>query len=196
MTIYSSYLKRLFDIGFSFVVICILTPFFLIISLIIAIDSKGPVFFMQKRLGKNMMIFEILKFRTMTDKVRIKETQVLKDNREITSVGRWLRRFKIDELPQIFNVLLGQMSVVGPRPALAETLAKHKLNDQTRFRVKPGLTSIAGVNGSIYLSWKEKWWYDKYYAENLSFALDIKIIFKTILVVILGEEKFIKKPKI
>ena len=132
----------------------------------------------------------------MTHEKRKEETQVYKNDPAITKVGYYLRRFKIDELPQIISVVKGDMSVVGPRPCLPSVLNKFNLKEDYRFKVKPGLTSIAGVNGSIFLSWEEKWWYDKYYTENLSFLLDVKIILKTILVVIAGEEKFINRPKI
>ncbi len=96
-------------------------------------------------------------------------------------------------MPQILNVLNGDMSIIGPRPCLPNITEKYGLDDY-RFQVQPGLSSIAGVNGSIFLTWEEKWWYDKYYVEHLSFGLDLKIFFKTFLVIILGEEKFLRKP--
>src|SRR5690606_22776707 len=109
---------------------------------------------------------------------RVKENQVFKNNPNITRVGYYLRRFKIDELPQIINVIKGDMSVVGPRPCLSTIQDKFDENTHYRFQLKPGLTSIAGVSGSIYLSWPEKWLYDKNYVENISFLLDLKIILK------------------
>ena len=131
----------------------------------------------------------------MLHKERELSGQVYKDHPEITRIGYYLRRYKIDEFPQLFNLLKGEMSIVGPRPCLPAIIENNDLENSIRFNVKPGLTSIAGVNGSIYLTWKEKWWYDEYYVENLSFLLDIKIIFRTIAVVIFGEEKFLNKPK-
>lgn len=190
---YKLYIKRLVDILFSSVVILILLLPFVIISIIIKIDSKGPVLFRQKRLGLNREAFEIYKFRSMTNKER-EVNQTYKSDPEITKVGYYLRRFKIDEMPQIINVLLGDMSIIGPRPCLPGITEKYGLDDY-RFKVKPGLSSIAGVNGSIYLSWEEKWWYDKYYVEHCSFLLDLQIFFKTFLVIIFGEEKFLNKPK-
>ncbi len=189
---YKRFFKRFIDVLFTLVVLAVLIIPFLIIALIIKLESAGPVFFRQERLGKDKKIFNVYKFRTMTNKKRVVE-QTYKDNVEITKVGYYLRRFKIDEMPQILNVLNGDMSIIGPRPCLPNITEKYGLDDY-RFQVQPGLSSIAGVNGSIFLTWEEKWWYDKYYVEHLSFGLDLKIFFKTFLVIILGEEKFLRKP--
>jgi undecaprenyl phosphate N,N'-diacetylbacillosamine 1-phosphate transferase len=191
---YRNYLKPLIDFIFALIVSILLLIPFLIVAILIKIDSKGPIFFYQPRLGKNKKVFNIIKFRTMTDGERIIQGQVFKDNAEITRVGYYLRRFKIDEMTQIFNMLQGDMSIVGPRPCLPSILEKYNLNDQYRFEVKPGLSSLAGVNGSIFLTWDEKWQYDEYYVTHLSFLLDLKIILKTFLVIVRGEEKFLKKP--
>lgn len=189
---YKLFFKRFLDVLFTLVVLTVLIIPFLIIALIIKLESAGPVFFRQERLGKDKEIFNVYKFRTMTNKKRVVE-QTYKDNAEITRIGYYLRRFKIDEMPQILNVLNGDMSIIGPRPCLPNITEKYGLDDY-RFQVQPGLSSIAGVNGSIFLTWEEKWWYDKYYVEHLSFGLDLKIFFKTFLVIILGEEKFLRKP--
>ncbi|MGV8995276.1 MAG: sugar transferase [Flavobacterium sp.] len=189
---YKIFFKRFLDVLFTLVVLTVLIIPFLIIALIIKLESAGPVFFRQERLGKDKEIFNVYKFRTMTNKKRVVE-QTYKDNAEITRIGYYLRRFKIDEMPQILNVLNGDMSIIGPRPCLPNITEKYGLDDY-RFQVQPGLSSIAGVNGSIFLTWEEKWWYDKYYVEHLSFGLDLKIFFKTFLVIILGEEKFLRKP--
>lgn len=193
---YSKFFKQIIDFIFALVVSLLLLVPFLVIFLLIKLDSKGPVFFLQTRLGKDKKEFKIVKFRTMVNKKRALDGQVYKDNTEITRVGKYLRRFKIDEMPQIFNVLLGDMSIVGPRPCLPGVMDKFNLNDSYRFMVKPGLSSMAGVNGSIFLTWEEKWWYDKYYVEHLNFLLDVSIVIKTFLVIIFGEEKYLKKPKI
>jgi lipopolysaccharide/colanic/teichoic acid biosynthesis glycosyltransferase len=167
---------------------------FIIVSILIKIDSKGSIFFMQERLGKNKIPFNVYKLRTMSHKKR-KIEQVYKNDAEITGVGYYLRRFKIDEMPQVINIFLGDMAIIGPRPCLPNVLEKYNLDDY-RFKVRPGLSSIAGVNGSIYLSWEEKWWYDKYYVKNLNFLLDLKIFLKTFLIIFQGEDKFINKPKL
>ena len=191
---YELYFKRLFDWLFSLFMILILFIPFIIVSILIKIDSKGSIFFMQERLGKNKIPFNVYKLRTMSNKKR-KIEQVYKNDAEITGVGYYLRRFKIDEMPQVINIFLGDMAIIGPRPCLPNVLEKYNLDDY-RFKVRPGLSSIAGVNGSIYLSWEEKWWYDKYYVKNLNFLLDLKIFLKTFLIIFQGEDKFINKPKL
>jgi lipopolysaccharide/colanic/teichoic acid biosynthesis glycosyltransferase len=191
---YELFFKRLFDWLFSLFMILILFIPFIIVSILIKIDSKGSIFFMQERLGKNKIPFSVYKLRTMSHKKR-KIEQVYKNDAEITRVGYYLRRFKIDEMPQIINIFLGDMAIIGPRPCLPNVLEKYNLDDY-RFKVRPGLSSIAGVNGSIYLSWEEKWWYDKYYVKNLNFLLDLKIFLKTFLIIFQGEDKFINKPKL
>lgn len=186
-------LNRIFDFFFASIVITILLLPMLLIAIIIKLDSSGPIFFVQERMGKNKKPFRLIKFRSMTNKPHVTQGEVFLDNPEITKLGKFMRRTKIDELPQFINVVSGSMSVVGPRPCLKSTYEKYK-NDDTdyRFMVKPGVTSNAGVSGSIFLSWDEKWRFDREYAENKSFTLDLKIISKTIFVVILGEEKFKK----
>lgn len=185
--------KRVFDIIFSFLVLIFLAFPLVVVAILIKLDSKGPVFFVQDRMGQGKKKFKLIKFRTMTDKERSPSGEVFLDHPEITKVGKFLRRFKIDELPQFFNVLKGDMSVVGPRPCLESTYHKFKdENTDYRFLVKPGVTSNAGVKGSIFLSWPEKWSLDREYAENASFLYDLKTILKTILVVIFGEQKFKK----
>lgn len=185
-------LNRLFDLLFSLIVISIFFLPFILIGIAIKLDSKGPALFLQKRMGKNKIPFTLIKFRTMTNKERTPSGEVFLDNPEITKVGRILRRYKIDELPQFINVFLGDMSLVGPRPCLPSTYEKFKNEDTDfRFRVKPGVTSNAGVSGSIFLSWDQKWAYDKEYALSKTLFQDVKIIFKTILVVLFGEDKFV-----
>lgn len=190
---YRKYFKNVIDWSVAFIGLVIISPLLVISAILIKTTSQGPVFFRQERLGKDKKVFKIYKFRTMTNKKRVVE-QTFKDDAEITKVGYYLRRFKIDEMPQILNILTGDMSLIGPRPCLPDVTEKYGL-DEYRFQVKPGLSSIAGVSGSIYLTWEEKWWYDKYYVENLSFLLDLKVFFKTFLVIIAGEEKFLEKPK-
>ena len=190
---YRKYFKNVIDWSVAFIGLVIISPLLIVSAILVKTTSQGPVFFRQERLGKDKKVFKIYKFRTMTNKKRVVE-QTFKDDAEITKVGYYLRRFKIDEMPQILNILTGDMSLIGPRPCLPDVTEKYGL-DEYRFKVKPGLSSIAGVSGSIYLTWEEKWWYDKYYVENLSFLLDLKVFFKTFLVIIAGEEKFLEKPK-
>jgi lipopolysaccharide/colanic/teichoic acid biosynthesis glycosyltransferase len=173
-----------------------LFPLFLIIAVLIKTTSKGPIFFFQERLGKNAKTFKVFKFRTMTHKKRAVNREILKGDPEVTRIGHYLRRFKIDELPQLLNVLTGDMSLVGPRPCMPIQLNDLNEDGKYRIRVKPGLTGLAQVNGNIYLTWEERWKYDRKYVENLSFQEDIKIILKTITIVLLGEEKFLKKTNV
>jgi len=114
---------------------------------------------------------------------------------EITTIGKYLRRYKIDELPQLVNVLVGEMSLVGPRPPLPSLLDDMKDSDKKRFDVLPGLTGLAQTNGNIHISWQQRFKYDLEYAQNMSFILDTKILFKTILIVIFGEEKFVNRSR-
>lgn len=185
--------KRFFDIVFSVACLLLLSPFLIISALLVATTSKGPIFFKQGRLGKNGKIFELYKFRTMTHKDRNNTDEVFLDNQEVTEIGKILRRLKIDELPQLFNILKGDMSFVGPRPCLPELRKQFDENGEKRLKVRPGLSGLAQINGNIYLEWPERWKYDAEYVDNCSFWLDIKIIFKTFLIVFLGEEKFVKK---
>jgi lipopolysaccharide/colanic/teichoic acid biosynthesis glycosyltransferase len=176
-------------------VLAVFGPILLLCMLLVKLDSRGPVFYNQERLGKGGRLFKVFKLRTMTDKVRTSHTEVLKGNSELTRVGSVLRRSKLDELPQILNVLRGEMSLVGPRPALPSQIAEFNEDGRRRLEVRPGLTGLAQVNGNIYLSWPERWIYDRRYVEKLSFALDFSILLKTISIVLLGEERFLRKPE-
>lgn len=192
--IYKSYFKRFFDIIISFIVLVVIFPILLIVSLLIKITSKGPVFYLQSRVGRYGKDFNIYKFRTMTDENRdpMKQQTFLYDP-EITSIGRFLRRFKIDELPQIINVFVGDMSLVGPRPALRGTYEIYGDIANQRLLVRPGMTGLSQINGNIYLTWEERFMLDAKYIENISFVNDLFIIFKTVGVVFLGEKKYLKK---
>ncbi len=191
---YKLFFKPFIDLVLALFAIAILLPVFLISAILIKITSSGPVFFIQDRVGKKGRIFDLYKFRTMFNKKRSVNQEIFKDNIEVTKVGYFLRRLKIDELPQIFNILKGDMSIVGPRPCLPSQIPDLDENGTVRLLVKPGLTGLAQVNGNIYLSWRERWEYDRKYVENISFLMDVKIILKTVGIVIVGEEKFLKKP--
>ena len=193
---YKNFIKRFLDFFISLLIILFLVPLFIILYILVKLDSKGDFFFFQERLGKNGQIFKVFKIRTMTDKVRVADREILKGDSEVTRMGNVLRRLKIDELPQIINIFKGDMSFVGPRPCLPNQITEFNEDGKTRILVTPGLTGLAQTNGNIYLTWEERWKYDRYYVENLSFFLDIAIVFKTVLIVLLGEQKFLKKPNV
>lgn len=190
---YKQVMKPFLDKLIAIALLLLLSPIFVIVSILIKLTSSGPVFFLQKRLGKNGIVFSVYKFRTMTDKPREVNREIVKGDMEVTSVGQVLRRLKIDELPQLINVLKGEMSFIGPRPMVAE----HKQNlteiGKVRLQVRPGLSGLAQINGNIYLSWDERWMYDSEYVKSVSFQKDLYIFLKTILIIILGEKKFLKK---
>lgn len=198
-SLYAKYIKRLLDFLLSLFTLIILLPFFIIIVILIKFDSKGPVFFTQDRPGKNMELFKVYKFRTMVkDAIQHQQVgvEVRGDDSRITNLGRILRRFKIDELAQLLNILKGDMSFVGPRPTLPDYIEKYEDWELRRFDVKPGLTGLAQINGNIFLDFKEKSAYDIKYIEKISFLNDLIIIFKTIAIVIFGEDKFIRRTNV
>jgi undecaprenyl phosphate N,N'-diacetylbacillosamine 1-phosphate transferase len=181
-------MKRLFDFIISSAVLVLLSPLLFFSVVMIKVTSKGPIFFMQERLGKNGRLFQVYKFRTMTAKVRRFDVQVDSSNSEVTLFGKLARRLKIDELPQLLNVLKGDMSLVGPRPCLPSLQNEFNEDGSARLLVRPGLTGLAQVSGNIYLSWEERWKLDRKYVENQSLFLDLKIILRTVAVVVLGEK--------
>ena len=187
-------IKRFLDFFISFVILLFLFPFFIIVAVLIKIDSNGPIFYSQSRVGKNGDIFHVYKFRTMIDEVRDpNKKQTYLNDPNITRIGRFLRRFKIDELPQIWNVFIGDMSLVGPRPALPSLYEEFGEIAKKRCRVRPGMTGLAQVNGNIYLPWEKRLLLDGEYVDNISIVLDLKILIKTIAIVLFGEEKYIRK---
>lgn len=178
------FFKRLLDILLSFIALIILLPFFLIFAIIIKIESKGPVFFKQKRIGKNKRQFTILKFRTMrSDTPKDMPTHMLKNAESyITKFGNFMRKTSIDELPQIINILKGDMSIIGPRPALWNQDDLIAQRDEFNANsIRPGLTGWAQVNGRDELPIQQKAALDGEYIEKISFLFDIKIFFKTII---------------
>lgn len=196
-TIYSRYFKRLLDFILSLVAILVLSPFLIMVAIFIKLGSKGPIFFMQKRPGKDQKIFKVYKFRTMVkDAVKGQKigVEVSDSDARITQFGKKLRRYKIDELPQLINILKGDMSIVGPRPTLPEYIEQYENWELKRFDARPGLSGLAQINGNIYLERREKSRFDIDYIEKISFISDMKIILKTIAIIILGEDRFINKP--
>jgi undecaprenyl phosphate N,N'-diacetylbacillosamine 1-phosphate transferase len=191
---YRSFGKRLFDLAIILPIFLAISPVLLIAAALVKLDSRGPVFFLQERLGRYGEIFLTYKFRTMTHRQRDATSEILPGHSEVTRTGHWLRRFKIDELPQLLNIVNGDMSLVGPRPALPEHISEYNEAGLKRLLERPGLTGLSQVSGNIYLSWPDRWFYDAQYVARLSFLKDVAIIIKTVAVVLLGEERFLKKP--
>ncbi|MCS6822821.1 MAG: sugar transferase [Cytophagaceae bacterium] len=186
-TFYKLFLKRCLDIVGSFMLLLILSPLLVGVSMILLFLNRGKVFFLQPRPGKNEKIFTIIKFRTMTDDVD-EYGNLLPDEKRITKLGSFLRKTSIDELPQLINVLKGDMSLVGPRPLLVEYLPLYNEKQKMRHLVKPGLTGYAQINGRNNTTWPERFENDLYYVYNISLFLDLKIIFKTMLMLFFHNE--------
>lgn len=180
---YVRLIKVLIDFCVSLVLCILLLPFMLIFIVLLFIANRGKVFFFQKRVGKDERIFRVIKFKTMNDR-RDKNGQLLHDTDRITSVGRFMRKYSIDELPQLFNVIKGDMSLVGPRPLLIQYLPFYSDIQKKRHYVKPGITGWAQLNGRNAITWTKKFELDISYVEHVSFTLDCKILFMTFLKVI------------
>jgi len=194
---YRNFFKPLIDFLVAFMILLVVLIPLLIISILILVESNGPLFFKQERVGKDLKFFKVFKFRTMTnEKTTVGSTPIIGKAEGVTRVGYYLRRFKIDELPQLLNVLLGDMSLIGPRPSVPEQLKQMSEEEKHRYSVRPGLTGLAQINGNIHLSWKERFVYDLQYVNHVTFWNDLKIIFRTVFIVILGEKKFLNKPVI
>lgn len=183
-------MKRAFDFTCSFIAVIILLPLFALLSLIILIDDGKPVLFRQQRVGRNNEVFSIYKFRTMKNNTGNVATAQLKNSDEfITRSGRFFRKTSLDELPQLFNILKGDMSFVGPRPLIPEEEEIRQLrNEKGVYAVRPGMTGLAQINGRDNLDMVQKTEYDLQYIENMSFFNDIKILFKTVFVVLSGKD--------
>lgn len=193
-SIYRSFGKRLFDLAVCVPIILVVSPVLLLAAALVKLESRGPAFFVQERLGRYGKTFLTYKFRTMTHRAREATAEILPGHSEVTRSGHWLRRFKIDEFPQLLNILNGDMSLVGPRPALPDHIKEYNEDGTKRLLERPGMTGLAQVSGNIYLSWPHRWFYDAQYVEGLSPLKDATIIVKTVAVVLLGEERFLKKP--
>lgn len=190
------FIKRLFDITVSLIVIVPFFPIWLVVALVIRLTSEGPVFFLQDRPGKDKKIFKVYKFRTMRpgSEKMVKGVEVMKDDDRVTAVGRFLRRSKLDEIPQCLNVLKGEMSLIGPRPERVDSLADYDEEISKRLNMLPGMTGLAQVSGNIYLTLQNRYKLDVYYVEHFSLWLDIRILLRTVGVVLLGEEHYMGKP--
>ena len=180
---YDKYVKRLIDIILSLLAIVILSPVLIVVAILVRVKLGSPILFKQARPGKNGKIFYLYKFRTMTDE-KNENGNLLPDDIRLTKFGKTLRSTSLDELPEFFNILKGDMSFIGPRPLLVKYLPLYSEQQMHRHDVRPGLTGLAQVNGRNALSWQEKFNYDLEYVNNISFGLDIKIFIKTFLVVL------------
>lgn len=176
---YRNYIKRIIDLVVSTSVLVILSPLLLIISLLVWIKLGTPIFFKQYRAGKNEVPFHIYKFTTMTNK-KDKDGQLLPDEQRLTPFGQCLRTMSLDELPGLFNVIKGEMSLIGPRPLPVVYLSRYNEEQKRRHEVRPGITGYAQINGRNAISWDLKFKYDTWYVDNISFWVDIKIIWLTI----------------
>lgn len=187
MSIYKSCLKRIIDFTLVLCVLLIIWPIMLIITVWLHFANKGAgAFFYQDRPGKNGKIFKVIKFKTMTDE-RDANGKLLPDADRLTKVGRFVRSTSIDELPQLLNVLKGDMALIGPRPLLPRYLALYTREQARRHEVRPGITGWAQVNGRNAISWTKKFEYDVWYVDHCSFMLDLKIVFMTIKKILIRE---------
>lgn len=185
-TMYAKYFKRILDFILSLIAIIVLSPVFLIIAILVKIKLGSPIIFKQERPGKDEKIFTLYKFRTMTDE-KDENGNLLPDEKRLTKFGKTLRSTSLDELPELFNILKGDMAIVGPRPLLKEYLPLYNEEQKHRHDVKPGLTGFAQISGRNSLSWEEKFNDDIIYIKKITFINDIKILFKTVLKVLKRE---------
>ena len=183
---YKKRIKRCLDIVLSLCGIIVLSPVLLVLFILVRVKLGSPVLFKQERPGKGEKIFTICKFRTMTG-VSDEKGELLPDEVRLTKFGRLLRATSLDELPELFNILKGDMSVIGPRPLLVRYLPRYNSFQRRRHEVRPGLTGLAQVNGRNALTWEEKFEYDVRYVDNLTFAMDVRIFFATVRAVLKHE---------
>ena len=176
---YKIFFKPLLDFVLSFLGLIISSPIFLIVFIALLLANKGKVFFLQKRPGKNEEIFKIIKFRTMNDK-KDAHGNLLPDEERLTTIGKLVRKTSLDEIPQLINVLLGNMSLIGPRPLLPEYLPLYNDFQKKRHLIKPGITGWAQINGRNAVEWGKKFQFDVWYVENMRFLLDLQIMFLTL----------------
>jgi undecaprenyl phosphate N,N'-diacetylbacillosamine 1-phosphate transferase len=176
---YRSLIKPFFDRLSALMVLVVLSPVLVVVVMLLFIANKGKVWFVQARPGKDEMIFKVIKFRTMNDE-RNMQGELLPDNQRLTRIGKFIRKTSLDELPQLINVVKGDMSVVGPRPLLIEYLPLYSSEQKRRHDVKPGITGWAQVNGRNTVAWPQRFAYDVYYVDHQSFWFDVKILLLTV----------------
>jgi lipopolysaccharide/colanic/teichoic acid biosynthesis glycosyltransferase len=177
---YIQFIKRLVDFFGALSAIILFSPLIVLLSFVLTFSNRGKPFFFQKRPGRHGKIFTIIKFKTMNNK-KDKDGNLLPDLERITRIGRFIRNTSLDELLQLFNVLIGDMSIVGPRPLLTEYLPLYNQEQARRHEVKPGITGWAQVNGRNAITWEQKFEYDIWYVDHVSFLTDLKIIWKTVI---------------
>jgi undecaprenyl phosphate N,N'-diacetylbacillosamine 1-phosphate transferase len=183
---YKNFFKIIFDFLACFIGLVILSPVFIIVTIGLFFANQGKPFFFQLRPGKDGVIFKIIKFKTMNDK-KDENGNLLSDGERLTPIGSFVRKTSLDEIPQLFNVLMGDMSLIGPRPLLVHYLELYSDFQKRRHAVRPGITGWAQVNGRNAISWDKKFELDVWYVDNISFLLDVKILFKTVLKVVKSE---------
>lgn len=188
--------KRAFDVAASLLLLAPCLPLFLVVAALVGLTSPGPVFFLQDRPGLHGRVFRIYKFRTMRpgSERMVKGQEVARDDGRVTPVGRFLRRSKMDELPQLLNVLKGDMSLVGPRPERLASLEDYDAETARRLDVLPGMTGLAQVSGNICLPLSERYRLDVYYVDHFSLRLDARILLRTVGVVLRGEDRYAGRP--
>ncbi|MDD6259617.1 MAG: sugar transferase [Eubacteriales bacterium] len=177
-TVYSKYIKRVLDFIISLLALTVLSPLLLVLTLVGAVKMRGNPFFVQERPGRNGRVFRLIKLRSMTNEK--KNGELLPDEERLTGYGRFLRRTSLDELPELLNILVGHMSIVGPRPLLVKYLPLYNEHQARRHEVRPGLTGWAQVNGRNSITWEQKFDYDVWYVDHVSFALDVRIVMMTV----------------
>jgi len=186
MQLYRNLLKRTLDFVVSLIAFGLLLPLFIIVTGLLFIANQGSPFFVQPRPGKYGRIFKLVKFKTMNDK-KDEAGNLLADAERLTAIGKFIRKTSLDEIPQLINVIKGEMSLIGPRPLLVEYLPLYSEGQKRRHEVRPGITGWAQVNGRNTIGWKEKFELDVWYVDNVSFQLDCKIVFFTIMKVVKSE---------
>lgn len=183
---YKSFFKRVLDFLAGVVGFLLISPIFIIVAVGLFFANDGKPFFFQIRPGKGEKLFKIIKFKTMNDK-KDENGNLLSDSERLTAIGSFVRKTSLDEIPQLLNVIKGDMSLIGPRPLLVQYLPLYNEVQQHRHDVRPGITGWAQVNGRNAISWKQKFEFDVWYVNNISFALDVKILFKTVKKVFISE---------
>lgn len=178
MQLYRKYLKRGFDLIVSLAAFCALLPLFVVVTLLLFIANQGSPFFVQPRPGKKQRIFKLVKFKTMNDR-KDAAGNLLPDADRLTGIGAFIRKTSLDEIPQLINVIKGEMSLIGPRPLLVEYLPLYNKQQQRRHEVRPGITGWAQINGRNAISWEQKFELDVWYVDNLSARLDVRIVTMT-----------------